>query len=235
MLNFHKAIIVASLFALHPVCSMAAQPLTAQIEAAALAELDKQMAASGLVDPQFELAVVTTRAAPPCAEPVAIEALDTRTPQRMRFLARCGANPGWRFEYVVRARVSALVVVAAAPAAANEVLHEAQLTVERRDVSNIADPVAAPAQAAGQTARRTLRSGDILRSSQLARPILVRRGDAVRMVARRDGIEASAAGEALDAGAEGASVRVKNAGSGQVVRMRVSGAGTVETIGSISP
>jgi flagella basal body P-ring formation protein FlgA len=182
---------------------MAAQPLTAQIEAAALAELDKQMAASGLVDPQFELAVVTTRAAPPCAEPVAIEALDTRTPQRMRFLARCGANPGWRFEYVVRARVSALVVVAAAPAAANEVLHEAQLTVERRDVSNIADPVAAPAQAVGQTARRTLRSGDILRSSQLARPILVRRGDAVRMVARRDGIEASAAGEALDAGARG--------------------------------
>jgi flagella basal body P-ring formation protein FlgA len=52
------------------------------------------------------------------------------------------------------------------------------------------------------------------------------------MVARRDGIEVSVAGEALDAGGQGASVRVKNASSGQIVRMRVSGPGTVEPVDS---
>ena len=69
-----------------------------------------------------------------------------------------------------------------------------------------------------------------MRAGQLSSPVLVKRGDAVTMVARRDGIEVSMAGEAMDAGGKGAVVRIRNAGSGQVVRMRVSGAGTVEPI-----
>jgi flagella basal body P-ring formation protein FlgA len=60
--------------------------------------------------------------------------------------------------------------------------------------------------------------------------VLVKRGDAVLMLARREGIEVSTAGEALDAGARGAMVRVRNATSGQVVRMRVAGQGTVEPV-----
>jgi flagella basal body P-ring formation protein FlgA len=203
-----------------------------QIEQAARAELDRQMAAAGLTEPQFEVAVVTARAAPPCAQNVAIEALDTRSPQRMRFLARCNDTPGWRYEYIVRARVTAMVAIAAAPVAANEALTDAQVTIERRDISNIADPISSPAEAVGQMSRRMLRPGDILRSGQLSSPVLVKRGDAVLMVARREGIEVSAAGEALDAGARGAVIRVRNAGSGQVVRMRVAGQGTVEPIDS---
>ena len=71
-----------------------------------------------------------------------------------------------------------------------------------------------------------------MRAGQLSSPVLVKRGDAVLMLARREGIEVSMAGEALDAGARGAMVRVRNAGSGQVVRMRVAGQGTVEPIDS---
>ncbi|CAH0270678.1 hypothetical protein SRABI118_03482 [Massilia sp. Bi118] len=203
-----------------------------QIEQAARAELDRQMAAAGLTEPQFEVAVVAARAAPPCSQTVAIEPLDTRSPQRMRFLARCNDTPGWRYEYIVRARVTAMVAIAAAPVAANEALTDAQVTIERRDISNIADPISSPDEAVGQMSRRMLRPGDILRSGQLSAPVLVKRGDAVLMIARRDGIEVSTAGEALDAGARGAMVRVRNAGSGQVVRMRVAGPGTVEPIDS---
>lgn len=201
-----------------------------QIEQAARAELERQMAASGLTEPQFEIAVVTTRTAPPCGQPVAVEPLETRSPQRMRFVARCPDTPGWRYEYVVRARVTAMVAIAASPVAANEALTDAQVTIERRDISNIADPVSNPADAVGQMSRRMLRPGDILRSGQLSSPVLVKRGDAVMMIARREGIEVSMAGEALDAGGKGAVVRVRNAGSGQVVRMRVAGPGTVEPI-----
>lgn len=201
-----------------------------QIEQSARAELERQMAASGLTEPQFEIAVVTARPAPPCSQQVAVEPLDTRFPQRMRFVARCPDTPGWRYEYVVRARVTAMVAIAAAPVAANEALTDAQVTIERRDISNIADPISNPADAVGQMSRRMLRPGDILRSGQLSSPVLVKRGDAVMMIARREGIEVSMAGEALDAGSKGAVVRVRNAGSGQVVRMRVAGPGTVEPI-----
>ncbi|QJE03136.1 flagellar basal body P-ring formation protein FlgA [Massilia forsythiae] len=233
MIAFCKATLVVSTFALFPVLAQAAAaPLTVQIEQAARVELERQMAASGLSEPQFDLAVVSARAAPPCAQNIAIEPLDTRSPQRMRFLARCPDTPGWRYEYVVRARVTAMVAVAAAPVLANEALTDAQVTIERRDISNIADPITTPADAVGQMSRRMLRPGDILRAGQLASAILVKRGDAVAMVARRDGIEVSTAGEALDAGARGAVVRVRNAGSGQIVRMRVAGQGTVEPVDS---
>jgi flagellar basal body P-ring formation protein FlgA len=231
MIAFHKATLVVLTLGLVSTVTQAAQPpLTVQVEQVARAELERQMASSGLTEAQFDVAVVTTRAAPPCAGKVAVEPLDTRSPQRMRFLARCGDTPGWRFEYVVRARVTAMVAVAAAPVAANEPLTDAQVTIERRDISNIADPITTPEDAVGQMSRRMLRVGDILRSGQLSSPVLVKRGDAVMMIARRDGIEVSTAGEALDGGAMGAIVRVRNTGSGQVVRMRISGPGAVEPI-----
>jgi flagella basal body P-ring formation protein FlgA len=231
MIAFCKATLVASTFALFSGLAQAAtQPFTVQIEQAARAELERQMAASGLTEPQIDLTVVTTRAAPPCAQNIAIEPLDTRSPQRMRFLARCNDTPGWRYEYVVRARLTAMVAVTAGPVAANEALTDAQVTIERRDISNIADPITTPDEAVGQMSRRMLRPGDILRSGQLSSPVMVKRGDAVMMVARREGIEVSSAGEALDAGARGATVRVRNANSGQVVRMRVAGPGQVEPV-----
>jgi flagella basal body P-ring formation protein FlgA len=233
MIAFHKATLVASSFALFCALAQAAPPsIPVQIEQVARAELDRQMAAAGLTEPQFEVSVVTARATPPCVQNVVIEALDTRSPQRMRFVARCNDTPGWRYEYIVRARVTAMVAVAAAPVAANEALLDSQVTIERRDISNIADPISSPEEVVGQMSRRMLRPGDILRSGQLSAPILVKRGDAVLMIARREGIEVSTAGEALDAGARGAVVRVRNAGSGQVVRMRVAGQGTVEPIDS---
>jgi flagellar basal body P-ring formation protein FlgA len=231
MIAFCKATLVGSSLMLISAFAQAAAPsIPMQIEQAARAELERQMAASGLTEPQFEIAVVTARPAPPCSQQVAVEPLDTRSPQRMRFVARCPDTPGWRYEYVVRARVTAMVAIAAAPAAANEALTDAQVTIERRDISNIADPISNPADAVGQMSRRMLRPGDILRSGQLSSPVLVKRGDAVMMIARREGIEVSMAGEALDAGGKGAVVRVRNAGSGQVVRMRVAGPGTVEPI-----
>ena len=72
-----------------------------------------------------------------------------------------------------------------------------------------------------------------MRSGQLSSPVLVKRGDAVMMVARREGIEVSTAGEALDAGAKGATIRVKNSTSGQTLRMRVVAPGTVEPVDSV--
>jgi flagella basal body P-ring formation protein FlgA len=233
MIAFCKATLVTTTLVLVSGLSIASQQsLSIQIEQAARAELERQMAASGLTEPQVEVAVVTTRAAPPCTQNVAIEALDTRSPLRMRFLARCNDVPGWRYEYVVRARLTAMVAVAAAPVAANEALTDVQVTIERRDISNIADPITTPEDAVGQMSRRMLRPGDILRGGQLSSPVMVKRGDAVTMIARRDGIEVSTAGEALDAGARGAMVRVKNANSGQVVRMRVAGPGLVEPVGN---
>jgi flagella basal body P-ring formation protein FlgA len=210
--------------------TLAAETVAREVEQAARVQLERQAASAGLVEPEFELAVVAARPAPPCAQPVTVEPLDTRQLTRMRFAVRCPGAGGWKYDYLVRAKLTAMVVVAAVPIGANAPLSDEQVALERRDISMIADPVSAPEQAVGQSSRRSLRTGDILRSSYLASPVLVKRGDQVEMLARHDGIEVSTSGEALDAGGRGAVIRVRNSGSGQVVRMRVTGAGTVESV-----
>jgi len=208
----------------------AAQSISLKIEQEARRQIDKQLLSSGLSEPEVELSVVSSRPAPPCNAPVEVEALDTRQYARMRFVARCPDPGGWRHDFVVRARVSAQVAVTAMPLRAGEALSDQPLTLERRDVTLVSDAVGDPREVLGQTSRRSLRAGEIVRSSQLAAPLMVKRGDQVLMVARHEGIEVSMAGEALDAGARGAIVRVRNTASGQVVRMRVAGAGTVEPV-----
>ncbi|MET0983315.1 MAG: flagellar basal body P-ring formation chaperone FlgA [Telluria sp.] len=210
--------------------SATAPSIASQVEEAARAELEKQAAASGLADPRFELTVVPPRVSPACSGPVDVDTLDTRQATRMRFAVRCPGPGTSRQEYIVRARISASVVITAAPVAANETITDTHVTVEQRDITSIADPVIDPDDAIGQTSRRSLRAGDVLRNSSLTAPVLVKRGDAVVMIGRIEGIEVSTAGEALDTGARGATVRVRNSASGQTVRMRVTAPGTVEPV-----
>jgi flagella basal body P-ring formation protein FlgA len=207
-----------------------AQTVSVEIQQAAREQLERRAATAGLSEPEFELSVSSSRPAPSCKGPVDVETLDMRQPARMRFVARCPDGAGWRHEFVVRARISALVAVSATAVQPNRALTASDVTLERRDISQISDPIGMVEDAIGQSSRRSLRAGEVLRTSQLSAPVVVKRGDAVMMVARHDGIEVSMSGEALDAGARGAVVRVKNHTSGQTVRMRVLGAGAVQPI-----
>ena len=210
--------------------AQAAEPtLVATIEQAARAQLERQAEASALAEPEFTITVVNPRAAPACRQPLAVEPVDTRSAARMRFAVQCRDTPGWRYEYIVRAKVSAKVAVTAGPVAAGQLLSDDDLVIERRDISSLSDTIGAAA-AVGQASRRSLRAGEVLRQSQLAAPILVKRGEPVVMLARVEAIEVSTAGEALDSGARGAIVRVRNVANGRVVRMRVTDAGTVEPV-----
>ncbi|MDQ1832912.1 flagellar basal body P-ring formation chaperone FlgA [Massilia scottii] len=204
--------------------------ITARLEQAAREQLARQADTAGLAEPQFTVNVATPRAAPPCAKPVNIEAVDTRTPARMRFAVLCPDAGGWRYEYVLRASVSALVAVTAAPVAAGQMLTAQDVTLERRDVTTLSDAISSAEAATGQASRRSLRAGEVLRQAQLSAPLLVKRGEPVVMLARFEAIEISTSGEALDAGALHALVRVRNLANGRVVRMRVIAAGTVEPV-----
>jgi flagella basal body P-ring formation protein FlgA len=188
-------------------------------------------AAAGLVEPLFEVNVgKTTRLPAPCAKPVSVEPLDTRMLNRMRFSAVCPGGDGWRMEYLVRATLSAKVLVVALPVTAGKPLEKEQLSLERRDVTAVPDAVSDVRDAVGQASRRSLRAGELLRSSQLTAAAAVKRGDLVRIIARRDQIEVSTNGEAQDGGPLQSVIRVRNTASGQVIRARIVGAGAVEPV-----
>ena len=216
--------------------SAAASPTNAEqvpvlVEAAARQHVLRWADSSGLIEPKFELNVVRgSRPLAACGQGVTVEALDTRVPSRMKFAAVCSAGagaPGWRYEFVVRAQMSARIAIAANDVPAGKVIADEDVLLERHDISNIADPVSDPQDVVGMSGKRSLRAGEVLRLALLAAPTLVKRGEAVRIVARNEQVEVSMGGEALDAGAKGSLVRVRNA-SGTIIRAKVTAAGTVQ-------
>ncbi|WP_242404492.1 flagellar basal body P-ring formation chaperone FlgA [Janthinobacterium agaricidamnosum] len=191
--------------------------------------MERQADAAKLLDPQFEITVgKTARPLAACARPVTVEPADMRSATRMRLSVVCPGTPGWRQDVVARATVSARVAVSAVALMPGKALGPDDVFLERRDVSMIPDSLSDLQALTGLSSRRSLRAGEVLRQSQLTAQVLVKRGEAVRIVARREQIEVSMAGEAMDPGAQDDVIRVRNAASGTVIRARVLAAGQVE-------
>lgn len=209
-------------------CATFSEQTLAKVQEAATTTLTKQSEIAGYIEPKFDVEVVkTSRPLPACPTAVNVETLDARSLARMRFVVVCGASPGWRYEFVVRAKISAKVVVAATDLMPGKFLSPSDVLLERHDISGMPDSFSDLSAVEGMSTRRSVRAGDVLRQNMLVAPALVKRGDQVRIVARREQIEVSMSGEALDTGARGASVRVRNS-SGTIIRARVTDAGTVE-------
>ncbi|WP_229489712.1 flagellar basal body P-ring formation chaperone FlgA [Pseudoduganella namucuonensis] len=190
--------------------------------------LERHAETAGWSDPVFELAAVRgARPIPPCGQAVTVETPELRQPSRVRLVAVCPGAEGWRYDFVVRAKITANVAVLAADIPAGRAVAAADVALRRTDISTLTETVSDLAALEGMSARRSLRNGEVLRQNMLVAMPLVKRGDAVRIVARREQIEVSMAGEALDTGARGALVRVRNV-HGHVIRARVTGAGLVE-------
>lgn len=233
----HLHILIPSLFFLSSLYSSAgwaelpADNIFLRTEKLAREQLAQQADAAGLLEPQFQVAVVkTTRVMPACASPVTLELGDSRVPQRMRFVAICPGAGGWRYDILVRSSITARVAVTSVPVTANTPLAAADISLARHDVTLIPDSIASLSGVLGLTSKRSLRAGEVLRQGQLATPVLVKRGSSVSIVARKEQIEVSMAGEAMDPGAQGDIIRVRNAASGAQIRARVLDAGIVEPV-----
>jgi flagellar basal body P-ring formation protein FlgA len=81
--------------------------------------------------------------------------------------------------------------------------------------------------AAGKEARRALRAGELIRDSDLKRPVLVAKGSTVTMVFETPGIRLTAVGRALSEGAAGDAISVLNPTSYRQVEATVIAPGTV--------
>lgn len=202
--------------------------ITARVEEAARERLAQQVERAGLLDPQFDVAVVTRKALPACPVAPQIDSIDLRQPSRMRFALDCAGQ--WRQEVIVRGAVTARVLVASADIPAGQPLSAADVMLERRSLQSAPDALSDAKDIAGMSSRRALRAGDNLRRSWLVAPLLVKRGDAIRILARHDQIEVSVAGVAMENGAKGATISVRNAANNNVIQARVIAAGTVEPI-----
>jgi flagella basal body P-ring formation protein FlgA len=108
------------------------------------------------------------------------------------------------------------------------VLTAADLAVEERELAGLPGGVVGViAEAVGKETRAALPAGAPVTLAAVASPLLVRRGDLVTVVVETPGMRLSAVGEALEPGAAGAEIRVRNRKSQQELAGQVVERGTV--------
>lgn len=208
-----------------------AADVQARVEDVARRALIDQAARLGLAEAQVVVDAVSSARVPrSCAGPasrVAVDALDTRHPSRMRFVARC-ASEEWSEPYTVRAEVSALVLVAALPVKSGTPLAANDVRLERRLLGAIDQALSDPAAVIGSASRRALRVGQPVDRRLLAEAVLVRRGAPVSIVARNGDVVVTVAGLATEAGRRGELIDVRNSATGKHIRARITGSNEVE-------
>jgi flagella basal body P-ring formation protein FlgA len=132
-----------------------------------------------------------------------------------------------------RVRVTAIMtrVIAAADIAPGKEILPSQLRVETTEDSPLDETVVRDlSDVSGYAAKASLRAGSVIRKSQLERPNDVTRGEIVRVEVFEGAAHLMIEGLAQSSGMKGASILVRNPGSGKDFRAQVTGKGLV-TIG----
>lgn len=201
----------------------------AQVEAAAREALQAKSEQAGLLEARFDVTVLDgpLGKAPACAQPLKVLPADVRHATRMRFEVACEAPQAWQRDVIVRAKVNARVVVMAKDVPAGRVIQDDDVELDARDVTVVPDAVSDPQVVTGFASKRSLRTGQVVSQRALLTPVLVQRGQSVAIEASNGGITVNVPGEAMDTGRAGETVRVRNVGSGKVIRARVIDAGKV--------
>lgn len=122
------------------------------------------------------------------------------------------------------------VLVAGRNIAVAEIIGTDNIRLERRDVSRASGYLTDTDKVLGLRTRRALPAGTVLSEAALEKPPILKQGAVVTILAKLGDITVSASGKALQAGSEGAVIRVQNLNSNKVVSARVLDEATVQVI-----
>ncbi|MDH5784970.1 MAG: flagellar basal body P-ring formation chaperone FlgA [Chromatiales bacterium] len=165
-----------------------------------------------------------------CDVPLQAEfANTTRKLGNVTVAVRCseGTKP-WSLMVQARIQHYLEVVVAARPMARGEQFAQGDLKLERIDVLRLnGGYYAAVGEMEGMALKRPVKAGSVLQSSMLSPVVVVRRGERVTIRAHSHSVEVRMQGEAMQAGAVGEVIQVKNISSKQIVDAEVSAPGVV--------
>lgn len=137
-----------------------------------------------------------------------------------------------RIDCYYKLRVYDTVLVAAKTILPDQVISEADLRLEEREVTGVNDRCLTEKKTAvGHVFNRLVKEGSLITQGMLKQPVVVVQGASVELVSRYHGIEVRVPCVALSQGRIGQQIRVRNEISGKVMLATVVDASTVR-IGS---
>ncbi|MDY6920608.1 MAG: flagellar basal body P-ring formation chaperone FlgA [Pseudomonadota bacterium] len=174
------------------------------------------------IDPRLQLST--------CAEPLQLERRPpNRSVGRLTFRVSCGAPDHWSIHVPVTVQAFDHVVVADRPIAKDTHLSERELRLELRDVSRLyAGYFTALEELDGFVTRRPVRADQVMSPALVDPAQMINRGERVVIVAERPGLSIRTTGEAMEDGAFGELIRVRNPSSNKVVEGRITAPGQIK-------
>ena len=144
---------------------------------------------------------------------------------------RCDGSKPWKIYVSVNIATLETVVVAAGAIARGQLLTASDLKTEMRDTSRIHKAYYTDAKSLlGLKAKRSIAAGRLLDPNIVQRRQLVRRGAAVQILASQGPLQVRMKGKALENGARGDRVRVRNLASGREITGEVVASGLIQVL-----
>lgn len=184
------------------------------------------------IEIRFEGRAPHMRVPPHAAGPVAVTDLRyDHGSGRLAALVYIGESASRRLGQAMvagRAVTTVEIAMLERPVSRGERINPADLRIERRPAANIPqDAWYAQLDLEERVARRNLAAGHALRSGDLAREVLVERGQNVMIIYRSRNLTLTMRGSANESGARGQVIAVTNPQSRRVLQATVSGQGQV--------
>ncbi len=205
------------------------QPLDS-IRAAAVQFVESQLAAKQLKDVEVRARRLDERLRlAACDRP-----LETKLSPAARLSGNttvgvsCTGSSPWSLYVPLRVTVFERAVVATRALARGETIARDDITLARREVTNLrGDYLGAPSDAIGKRLKRAVTRDTTLTAGMLDIPPQVRRGERVILLAKGSSMQVRMAGKALADGRPGERVKVRNLKSKRIVEGTVAGPGLV--------
>lgn len=141
---------------------------------------------------------------------------------------RCNHSNGWSVFVPVDIAIFKPVVSVTSTLPVNSTIRPGDVQLVETDITRLNGRyITVIDEVVGMSAKRTLIAGSAVNLDQLAQPILIKRGEAVTIVAEVDGLSVHMPGVALADGRRGEPIRVKNSNSARIVDAQVISEGVV--------
>ena len=149
---------------------------------------------------------------------------------RSTVCVRCNGQTPWSLYVPATVSIMLPIVVAATDLSRGALLTENDLTLKEHDITTLhRGYLEEIAGAIGKKLKRNLPRGQVLAPHQIATPLAVKRGNRVTIIAGTPGaFEIRTQGQALDNGAAGDRIKVRNISSKRVVEATIRSPGIVE-------
>ena len=230
----------AGLIAEAPTAQTAAQTAAQQIDKAAHDYLQHMMNTQAQANGWKGMRVVientpigSTNSIAPCPTQINVSGGNTGRLSRQQLTLECAGQTlkGWPVKVSSDMQVFLPVVVSSAVINRGDTITRAQLQLQENEITRANRGFYHRLdQVAGMGAKRRIRSNQMLSPDLIDQPQAVKRGEKVQIIANKDGIKAAMAGEALEKGAIGDVIRVKNISSGKTIEAKVLEVGLVSSV-----